>query len=160
MKFSHQMAYDAAPAEVHAMLADPAFREKVTEASGAFTSDVRISSNGSGMSVVVDQKQHDHNIPSFAKKIVGDTIHVVQEEQWSDDANALLEVSIPGKPGHMKGTITLSPDGDGTVESVDAEIKVHVPLLAGKLEKLIANLLEEALETEQRVGEAWLRGER
>ena len=160
MKFSHQMTYDAAPAEVHAMLADPAFREKVTEASGAFTSDVRISSNGSGMSVVVDQKQHDHNIPSFAKKIVGDTIHVVQEEHWSDDANAALEVSIPGKPGHMKGTITLSPDGDGTVESVDAEIKVHVPLLAGKLEKLIANLLQEALKTEQRVGVAWLRGER
>lgn len=160
MKFSHQMKYDAPLADVRAMLADAAFREKVAEASGAFTSDVRINSNGSGMSVVVDQKQHDHNIPSFAKKIVGDTIHIVQEEQWSDDANASLEVSIPGKPGHMKGTIALSPDGDGTLESVDAEIKVHVPLLAGKLEKLIAGLLEEALKTEQRVGEAWLRGDR
>ena len=160
MKFSHQMKYDAPPTDVRAMLADAAFREKVTEASGAFTSDVRIKSNGSGMSVVVDQKQHDHNIPSFAKKIVGDAIHIVQREQWSDDTYATLDVTIPGKPGHMKGTIALSPDGDGTVEMVDAEIKVHVPLLAGKLERLIAGLLEEALKTEQRVGEAWLRGER
>ena len=29
MKFSHQMTYDAPPADVAAMLADPAFREKV-----------------------------------------------------------------------------------------------------------------------------------
>jgi hypothetical protein len=60
----------------------------------------------------------------------------------------------------MKGTITLSPDGAGTHESVDAEIKVHIPLIGGKLEKLIADLLEAALKSEQRVGVAWLRGER
>jgi carbon monoxide dehydrogenase subunit G len=160
MKFSHQMRYDAPPAEVHAMLADPVFREKVAEAGGAFERTVRINANGSGMSVVVDQKQHDHNIPAFAKKIVGDAIHIVQEEHWADDANASLDVAIPGKPGHMKGTVTLSPDGRGTVESVDADIKVHLPLVGGKLEKLIANLLEAALKSEQRVGEAWLRGER
>lgn len=160
MRFSHRMRYAAAPADVHAMLADPTFREKVAEACGAFERDVRIEPNGSGMTVVVDQKQHDHNIPSFAKKIVGDAIHIVQEEHWSDDAGASLNVAIPGKPGHMKGTITLAPDGEGTLESVDADIKVHIPLVAGKLEKLIAGLLESALKTEQQVGEAWLRGER
>jgi hypothetical protein len=160
MKFSHQMRYDAAPAEVHAMLADPVFRERVADAGGAFERHVRIEANGAGMHVVVDQKQHDHNIPSFAKKIVGDAIHIVQEEHWSDDAHASLDVAIPGKPGHMKGTIALTPDGDGTHESVDAEIKVHIPLVAGKLERLIADLLESALQSEQRVGEAWLRGER
>ena len=72
MKFSHQMKYDAPPADVHAMLADPTFREKVATAGGAFEHDVRISPNGDGMSVVVDQKQHDHGIPSFAKKVVGE----------------------------------------------------------------------------------------
>ncbi len=160
MRFSHRMRYDAPPADVHAMLADPTFREKVAEAGGAFEQNVRIEPHGAGMTVVVDQKQHDHNIPSFAKKVVGDTIHIVQREQWSDDTYASLDVSIPGKPGHMKGTIELADDGDGTVERVEAEIKVHIPLLAGKLEKLIANLLEAALTSEQRVGEKWLGGER
>ena len=86
MRFSHEMRYAATPADVHAMLADPTFREKVAEAGGAFEHDVRISPDGKGMSVVVDQKQHDHNIPSFAKKVVGDTIHVVQTEEWTDGA--------------------------------------------------------------------------
>ncbi len=160
MRFSHRMRYDAPPADVHAMLADPTFREKVAEAGGAFERHVRIEPHGAGMTVVVDQKQHDHNIPSFAKKVVGDTIHIVQREQWSDSTYASLDVTIPGKPGHMKGTIELADHGDGTVEAVDADIKVHVPLVAGKLEKLIANLLEAALDSEQRVGEKWLRGER
>jgi len=160
MQFSHQMRYDAAPADVHAMLADPKFREQVAEASGAFQREVRIEPHGAGMTVVVDQKQHDRNIPSFAKKIVGDTIHIVQREQWSDDSYATLDVTIPGKPGHMLGTIELADDGDGTVERVQAEIKVHIPLVAGKLEQLIASLLEAALETEQRVGEKWLAGDR
>lgn len=156
MQFSHRIRYDAPAAEVHAMLADESFREQVAEAGGAFERHVRIEPHGAGMTVVVDQKQHDHNIPSFAKKIVGDAIHIVQREQWSDDTYATLDVTIPGKPGRMSGTIELAEDGDGTVETVQAEIKVHIPLVAGKLEQLIANLLEAALESEQRVGEKWL----
>jgi uncharacterized protein YndB with AHSA1/START domain len=160
MKFDHEMHYAASPTEVYAMLADPKFRDKVAEAGGAFEREVVIDAEGRGMSVLVDQKQRDRNLPSIAKKIVGDTIHVVQRERWTDEANASLEVAIPGKPGHLAGTITLSPDGEGTLERVAAEIKVHVPLVAGKLERLIADLLESALRTEQSVGEAWLRGQR
>jgi hypothetical protein len=102
------------------------------------------------------QKQHDRNIPSFAKKIVGDTIHIVQREQWSDDRYATLDVTIPGKPGHVKGTITLAPNGGGTVETVSGEVKVHVPLVGGKLEKLIEGVLESALRNEEKVGRTWL----
>ena len=160
MRFNHRIRYEAPASDVHAMLADESFREQVAEAGGAYERHVRIEPHGAGMTVVVDQKQHDHNIPSFAKRIVGDAIHIVQREQWSDDTYATLDVTIPGKPGHMKGTIELADDGGSTVETVEAEIKVHVPLVAGKLEKLIANLLEAALDSEQRVGEKWLRGER
>lgn len=142
------------------MLADPEFRDRVAETGGGFEREVRIEPERSGMSVLVDQKQRERSLPSIAQKIVGDTIHVVQHEQWTDDANAQLEVTIPGKPGSMRGTITLRPDGDGTVETVAAEIKVHVPLVAGKLEKLIATLLESALSNEHRVGEEWLLGRR
>jgi hypothetical protein len=160
MQFFHEMRYAAAPAEVRTMLADPVFRDKVAESGGGFEREIRIEPQGSGMSVLVDQKQRHRGLPSIAQKIVGDTVHVVQREHWSDDANATLEVTIPGKPGSMHGTITLGADGAGTVETVAAEIKVHVPLVAGKLEKLIASLLESALRNEQQVAQAWLRGQR
>ncbi len=155
-RFSHEIRYAAAPADVAAMLADPAFRERVCEAQDTLSHDVKISPNGSGMTVVVDQTRTPEGIPSFATKFVGDKIQILQKESWSDSTSAELDVTIPGKPGHVKGTVTLAPDGEGTIERVEAEVKVSIPLVGGKLEKLIADLLKDALRKEQKVGEAWL----
>jgi hypothetical protein len=108
------------------------------------------------MTVKVDQRRPSDGIPSFAKKFVGDTIHIAQREEWHSSTDAVLDVTIPGKPGHMKGTVTLRPDGDGTVETVTGELKVHIPIVGGKIEGLVIELFEHALEAEQRIGKAWL----
>lgn len=160
MHFHQELEYDASPAEVYAMLCDPAFREAVCEAGDSIRHEVTITPDGDGMSVSVDQVQPAAGIPSFARKIVGDEIEILQREEWSSATDAALEVSIPHKPGHLKGTITLRESGTGTVETVDAEIKVHIPMLGGKLEKLIADLLGSALRSEHGVGKSWLAGDR
>jgi hypothetical protein len=160
MKFSFEMTYDAPADEVRAMLADPAFREKVAASGGAIRHKVSVSPKGSGMKVVVDQTQPADGIPSFAKKIVGDEIHVVQTEVWSAPDAASLDVAIPGKPGHFKGKIGLTDSGSRTTESVTGDVNVNVPLVGGKLEQLISDLLGSALRNEQRVGRSWLAGER
>jgi hypothetical protein len=160
MKFSHDLRYDAAPEAVLEMLSDPAFREKVCGAMRAVRSDVSIEGSGAGMRVVVDQTQPADGIPSFAKKFVGDDIQIVQRESWTDASGASLDVEIPGKPGAMNGAIALAADGTGTVESVTGEVKVKIPLLGGKLEGLVSDMLRKALQTENRVGRAWLAGDR
>lgn len=160
MHFHQELEYDASPAEVYAMLSDPTFREAVCEAGASVRHEVSITPRGEALSVTVDQVQPAEGIPSFAKKIVGDEIEIQQREEWSSATDASLEVSIPHKPGHLKGTVTLRENGSGTVETVDAEIKVHIPMLGGKLEKLIADMLGSALRSEQRVGKAWLAGNR
>jgi len=161
MKFSQELTYDAAPQEVLAMLADPAFREKVCDAMKVERREVGIDgAAGEGMQVVVDQTQPAQGLPSFAKKIVGEELRIVQRETWSDDAHASLDVEIPGKPGTFAGAIALAADGSGTVESVTGEVRVKVPLVGGKLEGLVADMLGRALKTENRVGRAWLAGDR
>lgn len=160
MRFSHQMTYDAPPADVHAMLTDPAFREKVCQAMHAVRTAVDIDPDGSGMKVVVDQTQPAQGIPSFAKKFVGDEIQIVQREQWQDHTAANLVVEIPGKPGALNGGISLAGSDGGTTETVSGDIKVKIPMLGGKLEGLIGDLLASALRTEERVGRAWLAGDR
>ncbi|MGH3330286.1 MAG: DUF2505 domain-containing protein [Nocardioidaceae bacterium] len=160
MRFEHEIRYDAAPAEVYAMLSDPAFREKVCAAQHAHDSSVNIAVDGNGMSVVVDQKRPSDGVPHFARKIVGDEIHIRQTESWSDPSRAALDVAIPGKPGHLKGSVTIQSGGSGSVETVSGEIKVHLPLVGGKLEHLIGQILESALKAEERVGRAWLAGDR
>jgi len=160
MKIRHQLQYDASPAEVYAMLADSAFREKVCHAQKVNSCTVTIEPSGGQMSVVVDQKRPSEGIPNFARKIVGDEIQLVQSEDWSDSGNAALKVAIPGKPGQLNGTITVTGDDAGSVEIVDGDLVVNIPLLGGKLEKLIAGLLDNALRVEQKVGRAWLAGDR
>lgn len=160
MRFRHEQRYDAPPAEVHAMLADPVFREKVCQAQHATTVAVSIQAEGTTMVVLVDQTRPSDGIPAFAKKIVGEEIRIVQSEDWSDASHAALTVTIPGKPGELRGTVAIAGDGLGTVHRIDGDLKVAVPLLGGRLEALVAELLSDALVAERRVGSAWLAGSR
>lgn len=147
----HELTYDAAPERVAAMLRDPAFREEVCEATGVIRHDVRVD----GDHVVIEQWQSPQGIPSFATKFVGDEIHIVQDEHW-DGLDGRIAVTIPGKPGDMTGTAVLTAAGDGTVETVDMTIKVSIPLVGGKIEGLIADMLLKALKAENRVGRDYL----
>lgn len=156
MRFEHTWHYDAPPDAVFAMLGDAGFRERVCEEQHTTEATATIDGVDDTMSVLVDQKRPSDGVPSFARKFVGDTIHIQQREEWSSATDARLEVSIPGKPGHFKGTITLRPEGDGTLETVSGEIRVHIPIVGGKLEGLIAQLLQHALHAEERVGTTWL----
>ncbi len=158
MKFTHEIRYAAGADAVRAMLADEAFREKVCEASGALRWSATVSEADQGMVVQVDRVMPADGIPSFATKFVGSEIEVVQKETWTGPTRADLEVTIPGKPGHMRGTITLAERGGETVETIEGDIKVSIPILGGKLEALIGDLLASALRSEARVGRDWLAG--
>jgi hypothetical protein len=100
--------------------------------------------------------QAAQGIPGFARKFVGDEIELVQTEYWSDIENARIEVSIPGKPGQMNGTVTLRESGGTTTETVSIEIRVNIPLVGGKIESLVADLLRKALRAENAVGRQYL----
>ena len=108
--------------------------------------------------VLIDQVQTADGIPGFAKKFVGDEINLVQTETWYDAENARVEVVIPGKPGEMTGTVNLSESGGVTTEHVEMTIKVNIPLVGGKIEGLIADLLRKALKAENAVGREYLAG--
>jgi hypothetical protein len=156
-RITEKLRYDGATAtQVHEMLADPAFREKVCEEQGVLRHSVRIDPRSSGMEVEIDQVQAAHGIPGFAKKFVGDEIHIVQSERWSSPDHGDIHVSIPHKPGEMKGTATLAEDAAGTTETVDLTVTVGIPLVGGKIEGLIADMLSKALRAEHRVGVRWL----
>jgi hypothetical protein len=159
VKFSHQLRYDAAPADVYRMLGDPAFREKACAAAGALRQDVTVSPDGDGMRVRVDQTQPAQGIPAFAAKFVGEEIRIVQTEQWAGPASAEFTLEIPGKPGRCTGTIALAENGSGgTVETVAGDLKVNIPLVGGKLEGLIIDLIKAAMRSEENVGRSWLSG--
>ena len=155
-RITHVMTYDATLAEVAAMLADADFRREVCERQHVLRSDVGVEPAGEGMQVRIEQFQAADGIPSFARKFVGDEIHIVQTESWGSADRADVTVTIPGKPGDMSGSAVLEESGGRTTETVDLTVKVGIPLVGGKIEGLIGDLLLKALRTEEKVGQEWL----
>lgn len=160
MKMSRELRYDAPPDQVYAMLADPAFREKVAQEQDVAAVTVTVTPTGAGMTLVNDQQQNTAGLPAIAKKIVGDTTRAIITETWADATSATVVIDVPGKPTSASGTIRLAAAGGGTVETVELDIKVKVPVIGGKLEGVMKEQILEGYDVEHRVGTAWLAGER
>jgi hypothetical protein len=160
MKFRHELAYDAGPDQVFEMLADPAFREAACAAQDVISADVELTRTGNGFSLTVDQQQRTDDLPSFARAFAGDSTQAIQREEWADTTGGTLKIEAPGKPSEIAGTITLRPEGSRTVEIVELDVRIKVPLIGGKLEKLLADKVRSGMDSEHAVGVAWLAGER
>lgn len=153
---SYDMRYDATPAQVFEMLKTPAFREAVCEFQGYARHNVTIVPNGDGMDVVVDQYRETTEVPSFVRKFAGAETNIVQREAWSSPSAGTLSVEIPGKPGTLTGNVSIREADGGTIETVTVDIKVGIPLVGGKIEGFLAEMLTKALRAENKVGEDWL----
>jgi len=161
MKFHKEIRFEAPLADVYAMLGDAAFREKVASEAGADSYDVTVTPNGAdGFASIVETRQSSKELPGLARKFLGDEYTIRQEEHWASENRAELDVTVTGKPGGTKGTPTLTPSGDGTVQTTEAEIKVGIPLLGGKVETLLGKVLGNLLKLQGRVGADWLAGNR
>jgi hypothetical protein len=60
----------------------------------------------------------------------------------------------------VSGTYELTEQGARTTQTFAGEVKVKVPLIKDKLEKVMAQLFVEGRDKEQAAGAAWLRGDR
>lgn len=159
-RVNHTLTYPGATVhDVFAMFADPAYRKAVSDYQHVIDFDVRISMNGDGMDVQLEQAHGTDRIPGFAQKLVGHEIRFLQRETWESPSGADIHVSIPGKPGDMTGTETLTQTGDDVVQHIDLSVRVSIPLVGGKVEELVAGFVGKAFDAENKVGVKWLRGE-
>lgn len=160
MQLSHTTTYAADVAEVFAMLADETFRQRSAVARGVLTADVSVVRTDDGMSVRIDQLQPTRGVPEVARRFVAETVRLVQLEEWSDPSAGTVVVELAGLPVTVTGTVRLEADGDRTHQTVEAEVDVRVPLVGARLAGFVGGLVAAGMDTEQQVGEAWLRGER
>ena len=157
MKFRHELSYDAPPERVFEMLADPEFRRAACAAMEVISADVQLERDGQGFTLVIDQLQNTQDLPGFARTFAGESTQAIQREVWRSQESGDLSIESPGKPTSARGTIRLEPSGGGTTEVVELELKVKVPLIGGKLEKLMAEKVASGMDVEHGVGTTWLK---
>lgn len=157
MKISQQWTLNSTPDEVYADSIDPAYQDEICEEAGAFSHHSEVAEGGAGHTVTVQRVMPSGDVPDLVKKIVGDKVDVTQVITWGErqadgSREATLDVSFKGQPIGMKGTTSLSPDGDGTLVKVTADLKAKIPIVGGKVEKMSAPEVIKAMGAEERVG--------
>lgn len=155
MKLTRNLTYDAPLDQVAAMLRDPAFWDRVGEATGAVSSTTTVTEEGGVVEVVTEQDQQVAGVPAFAKKFVGETTRAIKRQTWRD-GQADLAIDSPGTPVSIGGRADLAPTGAATTLTYDLEVRCGVPLVGKKLEGLVCRLTGEGLDTEHQVGRDWL----
>lgn len=151
-RLSRDLAYDASVEDVHDMLHTVEFREQVL-------ADQHVLRGGAGVDgevVTVDRVQSAEKLPAFAVKVIGREIEIVQVETWTSVDHADVEITIPGKPGEIRGTIDLLERDGGTLERIALTVSVRIPLVGGKVEAIVEEMLEKALDREHQTGTRWL----
>lgn len=162
MKFTHRAEYPATADEVWALMSTQDFQDAKCEATttGDWSSDV--SMTGDKTRFTSERVLPTDNLPDIARSLVGSTLTIAEIQTWGPLAadgtrTADLQVHIKGAPMTLKGTVWLSPNGSGSVQAMEGELKVSVPLIGGKLERAASEPLMFAVKTEtdllrQRVG--------
>lgn len=153
--------YDVAPEKVFAAFCDEAFVKAKYEALRYPEFDVLECTSSDSGARIKTRRLVPANVPSFAKKLLGDMTEMVQTDEWGGaDASGARSgtwvIDVPGKPMGAKGTIKLSSDGAGSVVVIDGEMKASVPLIGGKLEGFAAEEAQKTLIDEYEFTKGWL----
>ena len=91
-------------------------------------------------------------IPGFLEKFLPKGGRASQTEAWSPVKDGVRsgtwQGEIPGAPAKVGGTMSLSPSATGTTYRIQGEVKVSIPLVGGKAESFVADMIEKLTASE------------
>ena len=160
--------YDGSVEEVHRAFTDANYWRARLDGSGvdvATLESMRVggeSGDDDTVEVVTLQVIHSHNLPGMVTQLHRGDLCVRREETWGPvtdgTANGCVEGAILDAPVKLSGTAMLSPisESGGARLELRATVQVRVPIIGGKLERIIATQIVELVATEQRFTMEWL----
>lgn len=166
MRFEVTHEYPAGPDRVAQMLVDDAYVEQGSREAGALGASHEIVRHDNGAFVIsVTRTMPSDVIPASMRSLVGSSIELQVVQAWSPPnsahaRNATLTVDIAGAPARSTARAQLRPEGpDATTVTYAGEVTVSIPLLGPAVEQAVVTAITNGLETEHRVGLAYLAGE-
>ena len=156
-KFSNTDHYSATPDQIMAMLSDSGYADAKYKDLGdvAFTV-VQHEPSDNGLNVTVDREVAS-NMPDMAKKVLGETTKMKQTEVWRKDGDTYVgNMTIEASPVTITVNNTIKAAGDGSDWSADFDIKAGVPLVGGKIEKMVMEETKGSLTKEKAFNDSWL----
>jgi len=161
MELKLSASYDATPEEVFAIVTDATFREQACQKTKALSYDVQVRESGGDTIVRVSREMPSDDVPDIARRLVGQTLTVVQTETWhpaAADGSRRADVAgeIANTPVSLKGSASIT-GGAQTVQAIDLNVKVAVPLIGKKIEPFVVDAIRSGLQKEHDLGRDWTK---
>ncbi|MEJ5946170.1 DUF2505 domain-containing protein [Pseudokineococcus basanitobsidens] len=167
MRLTAEISYPAGAAAVGRMLAETSFVDARDAATHPVShrSEVEGSADGA-FTVRSTRTMPTDDVPSAARRFVGETLELRQTDTWSAPAadgarDGTMTIEVGGAPVVLRAELRLRPDGEGAcTETMDGDLRASVPLVGGALERAAEPAVRAAIRSEERVGRAWLADRR
>lgn len=145
--------------DVFSALVDETYLKDRLKALGGRDADlVSFSDEGGTVSYQLKQGVAAEHLPSVARNLLGGDLVIQRVESWTEAGRTgTVEVTITGVPGRLDGTFTLAEHaGGGSELTLAGQVKVSIPLVGGKLEKMICEQVSVLLDKENEFTTEWL----
>lgn len=159
-RFTHNARIDSHIETIYNSLTEEAFWHDRLTAVGT-PKDTLDNFEVTGDSITVTATQHipDEDIPDIARKVLPGQLVIVRTNVISGfDGERFVgkaTADAAGGLGRILGDSTASSKDGAAVEDVSGNVKVSVPLLGGKLEKLVVDHLQKLLTSEYEQLNRW-----
>ena len=140
---------------VHGVLSGPDWAERKAEAlhDGSRVVERDVKPDG-GVRLVVSRELPAGG-PGFLQRFLPKDGRVVQTDDWGPSQDGVRQgtwqVVLPGVPATLGGTMLLEPTATGTRYVIDGAIEVPIPLVGGKAESFIADMIQKLTAREAEV---------
>ena len=97
--------------------------------------------------LLVVARELPQGAPGFLARLLPKDGRVVQTDEWapadgSGTRSGTWKVEIPGAPARLGGTMRREPTDAGSRYTIEGDVKVSVPLVGGKAEGFIAEMVK------------------
>jgi hypothetical protein len=159
MNFSFTHEFDVAPQGFWDLFFSPPYEEELYKRLKMRTRTV-LEHKDDGATIRRTQRMEPQlAVPSWATSVIKDTGYTEYDvmHKATSKMEVRIEPAMMKERFHMHSTFTVTPLGTGRCRREFAgEIKISVPLLGGKIEKLMIEQLREAYDTAAQVTREWI----
>ncbi|WP_029918767.1 DUF2505 domain-containing protein [Nevskia soli] len=139
-QYEERQSFSQPKDKVLRMFCDRAYFERKYAASGGWDIKVlehELSAKRFRIKCTYHRKP-DAEVPGFAKKFIGESVQVTQEDVWDlETATGRLSIEIRNAPIRMSAEMRVVVEKGGCANVLQWTLNCPVPLLGGKLEQML-----------------------
>ncbi|NKQ55088.1 DUF2505 domain-containing protein [Amycolatopsis sp. K13G38] len=159
-RIEHRAEFAHSVSDVYAaQTGEDALRARLADIGGHNSALLDYAPGADGVRFHLRQGVGADKLPSVVRNLHRGDLFVDRHETWriaGETRTGLAEATVSGIPGEIKARTELRAEGGKTVLRTTGEVKIHIPLVGGKLEGFVAEQITKLLASEAEYSAQWL----